>query len=143
MAARLTDRQKKKIVADYVQVGSYNAVAKINGVSANTVKNVVKAQGAEFAGKCEQKKEENTADILAYMESQKGLVCEIIGKGLAELAKPEKLEGATMSQITTALGTLIDKWGMATGGSAGTTREDDPLTRALKEEARRMEDADK
>lgn len=143
MAARLTDRQKKKIVADYVQVGSYNAVAKINGVSATTVKNLVKAQDVDFVGKCEQKKEENTADILAYMESQKGLVCEIIGKGLAELAKPEKLEGATMSQITTALGTLIDKWGMATGGSTGTTREDDPLTRALKEEAMRMEDADK
>lgn len=143
MAARLTDRQKKKIVADYVQIGSYNAVAKINGVSATTVKNIVKTQNVDFVGKCEQKKEENTADILAYMESQKGLVCEIIGKGLAELSKPEKLEAATMSQITTALGTLIDKWGMATGGNAGTAREDDPLTQALKEEARRLEDADK
>lgn len=30
MAARLTDKQKKKIIADYVQLGSYNAVSKIN-----------------------------------------------------------------------------------------------------------------
>lgn len=141
MAARLTDKQKKKIVADYVQIGSYNAVAKINGVSATTVKNIVKAQNVEFVGKCEQKKEENAADILAYMESQKNLVCEIIGKGLTELAKPEKLEAATMSQITTALGTLIDKWGMAKGISAGTTREDDPLTKALREEAEKMNNA--
>lgn len=28
MAARLTDKQKKKIVADYLELGSYNAVAK-------------------------------------------------------------------------------------------------------------------
>ena len=33
MAARLTDRQKKKIVADYAQLGSCNAVAKLNGCS--------------------------------------------------------------------------------------------------------------
>lgn len=142
MAARLTDKQKKKIAADYVQTGSYNAVAKINGVSATTVKNIVKAQDVEFVGKCEQKKEENTADILAYMDSQKSLVCEIIGKGLSELVKPEKLETATMSQITTALGTLIDKWSMVKGTSAGTAREDDPLTKALREEAEKMNNAD-
>lgn len=142
MAARLTDREKKKIVADYVLIGNYNAVAKINGVSATTVKNLVKAQNVEFVGKCEQKKEENTADILAYMESLNDLVCDIIGKGLAELAKPEKLAAATMSQITTAIGTLIDKWAMNKGTSAGTTREDDPLTKALREEAEKMNNAD-
>ena len=138
MASRLTDIQKKKIVADYVELGSYNAVAKINGVSKDTVKRIVLGC-KEIAQKMQQKKEENTADILAYTESQKGLVCEIIGKGLAELAKPEKLKGATMSQITTALGTLIDKWGLAKGNSTDTTREDDPLTKALREEAERMQ----
>lgn len=102
MAARLTDKRKKKIIADYVQLGSYNAVSKINGVSATTVKNVV-LKSADFVEKCEQKKEENTADILTYMESQKGLVCEIIGKGLAALNDPEKLAEATPAQITTAL----------------------------------------
>ena len=109
MAARLTDKQKKKIVADYVQLGSYNAVSKINGVSATTVKNIV-LKSADFVEKCEQKKDENTADILAYMDSQKGVVCEIIGKGLAALNDPEKLSEASPAQITTALGTLIDKF---------------------------------
>ena len=120
MAARLTDRQKKKILADYVQLGSYNATAKINGVSATTVKNIALAN-ADFVEKCERKKEENTTDILAYMESQKNVVCEIIGKGLAALNDPEKLAEATPSQITTALGTLIDKWAMVqekTGGDS-------------------------
>ena len=114
MAARLTDKQKKKIIADYVQLGSYNATAKVNGVSLNTVKKVVQGN-AEIAEMCNQKKEENTADILAYMDSQKGVVCEIIGKGLAALNEPGKLADASPAQITTAIGTLIDKWTLIKG----------------------------
>lgn len=122
MAARLTDRQKKKIIADYVQLGSYNAVAKLNGVSDKTVKAIVIAN-PDFAEKSEQKKEENAADILAYMESQKQLVCEIIGKGLTALNDPDKLATANPSQITTALGTLIDKWVMVNSPGANNQTE--------------------
>ena len=111
MAARLTDRQKKKIQADYVQTNNYCATAKINGVSATTVKNLVRAN-ADIVEKCEQKKEENTTDVLDYMDSQKDLVCQIIQKGLMALNDPDKLAQATPSQITTAIGTLIDKWTM-------------------------------
>ena len=109
MAARLTDRQKKKILADYVQTNNYCATAKLNGVSANTVKKIVQTN-ADIAEKLIMKKEENTADVLTYMESQRDMVCQIIGKGLAVLNDPEKLAEATPSQITTAIGTLIDKW---------------------------------
>ena len=120
MAARLTDRQKKKILADYVQLGSYNATAKAHGVSRQTVKNIVDANG-QIRQELQQKKEENTADILAYMESQKDIVCQIIGKGLAVLNDPDKLAEATPSQITTALGTLIDKWTQVQGNAADET----------------------
>ena len=137
MAARLTDKQKKKIIADYVQLGSYNAVSKINGVSATTVKNIV-LKSADFVEKCEQKKEENTADILAYMESQRGLVCEIIGKGLTALNDPEKLAEATPAQITTALGTLIDKWSSISGGPVDKVKEDG-LSQSLRELAEELE----
>ena len=139
MANRLTDKQKKKIVADYLELGSYNAVAKIHGVSRQTVKNIVTSD-TEIGHKLQQKKAENTADILAYMESQRGIVCEIIGKGLAVLNDEEKLREATPAQITTALGTLIDKWGASgpgRGGSAKDQMEDDPITKSLKEEAAR------
>lgn len=57
-----------------------------------------------------QKKEQNTQDILAYMDSKKDIVCEILGKGLDALNSPDKLAEATPAQITTAIGTLIDKW---------------------------------
>lgn len=137
MAARLTDRQKKKIIADYVQLNNYCAVAKINNVSATTVKNIVLAS-ADFVEKCEQKKEENTADVLAYMGEHKDLVCSFIGKGLEMLNDPKKLAAANLSQITTAMGTLIDKWAMI-GGSPADTVKEDALSKSLKEMAEELE----
>lgn len=135
MAAHLTDRKKKKIIADYIELGSYNAVAKMNGVSATTVKNIV-LKNVDIIAKFEEKKEENTIDILNYMESKKDIVCEILGKGLEALNSPDKLAKATPAQITTALGTLIDKWALkGKTGSDSALTEDDPITKALKEEA--------
>ena len=137
MANRLTDKQKKKIVADYLELESYNATANRNGVSNHTVKRVV-LEVPEISEKVKQKKAENTADIIAYMESQRGLVCEIIGKGLAVLNDEEKLREATPAQITTALGTLIDKWALKGQLISGKDQvEDDPITKSLKEEAAR------
>ena len=135
MAARLTDKQKKKIVADYLELGSLRAAGRKNGVSGETVKRIVQNDDA-FEQKAAQKKEENTADILAYMESKRGVVCEIIEKGLAALNDPEKLADASPAQITTALGTLIDKWAPKGQPISGKDQvEDDPITKSLKEEA--------
>lgn len=137
MANRLTDRQRKKIVADYLELGSYRATARKNNVSADTVKRTV-TECDEIEQKLSQKKAENTADILAYMESQRGLVCEIIGKGLAVLNDKEKLQEATPAQITTALGTLIDKWAAVSGSAADEIKEDG-LSKSLREMAEELE----
>ena len=140
MAARLTDKQKKKIVADYLETESYNATAKINGVCGQTVRRVVEeSQG--ITENLKRKKEENTADILAYMESKRGVVCEIIEKGLAALNSEEKLADASPAQITTALGTLIDKWATVSGGPADTAKEDE-LSKSLREMAEGLESDD-
>lgn len=139
MAARLTDRQKKKIIADYVQLGSYNATAKVNGVSLNTVKKIVQGN-AEIAEMCNRKKDENTVDILAYMEGKRKEVCDIIEVGLSVL--PEKIKTAkSASEVTTALGTLIDKWATVSGGPADTAKEDE-LSKSLREMAEELESDD-
>lgn len=137
MAARLTDRQKKKVVADYLETQSVNAAAKRNGVSWGTAKSVLDDIG-EIEKKLDQKKRENTADVLAYMESQRGIVCEIIGKGLMVLNSEEKLAEATPAQITTAIGTLIDKWTAISTGPADEVREDG-LSQSLRELAEELE----
>lgn len=134
MAARLTDRQKKKIVADYLDTQSVNLAAKRNGVSWDSAKKAIDEAG-DIEKKLEVKKAQNTADILAYMESKRGLVCEIIEKGLAALNSEYKLAESSPAQITTALGTLIDKWvpkGQPINGKDQI--EDDPITKSLKEE---------
>ena len=131
MAARLTDRKKKKIIADYLELGSYNATAKKNGVCGQTVRRVIEGS-QEFAENLQRKKDENTADIIAYMESQREAVCKIIETGLRVL--PEKIENAkTATEITTAIGTLIDKWTGKEGAALRDTGDDDPITKAMRE----------
>lgn len=109
MGKRLTDKERKQIIADYVELQNYRAVGRLRGVSATTVKNIVK-ESEDVLQKCADKKDDNTRDILEYMSSKETIVCEIIGKGLDILNSEQKLRNATPAQITTALGTLIDKF---------------------------------
>lgn len=136
MAKRLTDKQRKKIVTDYVELGSYNAVAKKHKVAASTVKRLCEKM-PEMQQKAKHKKEQNTADILAHMESKKDAVNRVIDRYLDALLDEERIAKASPAQLTTALGTLIDKF---TGIQAEISRDeqDDPLSKALREEAERM-----
>lgn len=136
-AQRLTDKQKKKIIADYVQLQNYTKTAKLNDVAESTVRKIVK-NNPDCANQCDIKKEQNTQDMLSYMDSKKKRVQDIIDVYLGVLTDKEKLEVATLQQITTALGTLIDKWTVIDdrkkGDSFHQTVEDDPITKSLKEE---------
>lgn len=143
---RLTDKQRKQIIADYVELGSYRAVAKKHGVTADTVKRAVLGDAAT-AQKATQKKEQNTADVLAHMDAKKETVNEIIDKALDVLNDKRKLESTGAMQLATMLGIIIDKF---TGTRATVEKlkaelaraktdvkadvEDDPITKALKEE---------
>ena len=57
-----------------------------------------------------KKKEQNTAEMLAYMDSRKEQAQGIIDEYLKKLADPKKLENATISQIATAMGIVVDKF---------------------------------
>lgn len=136
MAARLTDRQKKKIVADYLDTQSINLAAKRNGVSWDSAKKAIEEAG-EIEKKLKAKKEQNTADIIAYMESKRQAVCDIIEVGLKVL--PRKIQDArTAADVTTALGTLIDKF-TAFGSLPGDTAKEDDLSKSLREMAEELE----
>ena len=124
------------IIADYLELGSYNAAAEKNGVCGHTVKRLV-SECPEISEKLEQKKKENTADILAYMEGKRKAVCEIIEVGLSVL--PDKIIAAkSASEVTTALGTLIDKWTAISGGPVDSAKEDE-LSKSLREMAEELE----
>lgn len=55
VGAKLTDRQKKKIIADYVQLHNYRKTAKLNNVAESTVRKVV-SENPVCADLCARKK---------------------------------------------------------------------------------------
>ena len=107
---KLTDKLRKKIIADYTEIGSYNEVARLNGVARNTVKNVV-LKNEDTARLCQEKKEKNTQDILEYMDSKVDKQREIIDLALDVLK--EKLENpdllTNIKDVATVYGVIIDK----------------------------------
>lgn len=134
--AKLNDKSRKMMIADRANGMTYSQLAEKYHVSKTTAERVLKSD-PETGKKVAQKKEQNTADILAYMDSQTDKVCRIINLGLDSLLDPEKFAEASPPQITTALGTLIDKWAhRAEAKEATLERADDPLTVSLKEAAR-------
>lgn len=129
VSARLTDKQKKKIVADYVQLQNYRAVAKLNDVSANTVRRII-AENPDVEQKCTQKKEQNTQDMLSYLDSKREEAQNLLGLYLQAMADPDKIAEATLPQLSTAFGTIVDKFAML-GDQSGTDVPDDGLLEAL------------
>lgn len=107
--AKLTDKQKKEIIAQSVEGASQRALAKKFGVAPSTIGKVLK-KNPEFEQKAAQKKAENTASVLAFMENQKQDVCLVISSLLAAIKDPEKIAAATLSQLATAMGIVIDKY---------------------------------
>ena len=126
MAKHLTDRQKKKIIADYAECGVYAQVARKHKVSLDTVKRTV-LNDPETAEKTRQKKEQNTADILAFMDGKKQDVRDIIALYLQHLQDPEKLRRASVQSIATSLGIIIDKFTQ----DAAKKNEDNGILREL------------
>lgn len=128
MAKHLTDLQKKQIIADYATLGTYAAVARKHGVTVNTIKKAV-SENPETAKKCKQKKEENTADILQYMEGQKDDVCNIISLYLSALQDPKRLDRASVQSIATSLGIIIDKFSAMSKNDQAVKKLDEVLDR--------------
>lgn len=108
-AGRLSDKDKKKIIADYVQCENYSEAARMNGVSATYVKKLV-VNSPDGVKRFEQKKEQNTLDMLEYLATKAGKAQNLIDLCLEYMSKPEKLAAAQVNQLSTVMGTTIDKF---------------------------------
>lgn len=106
---KTTDRQRKKIIADYVQFENYSAVARLHGVSRNTVKAIVLGD-EDTSEKCRLKKEQNMAAVLEHMSRQKDKVCGLLDRLIEAMDDPAKMDGSTLPQLATTLGILVDKY---------------------------------
>lgn len=109
MAKRLTDKKKKQIIVDYIELDSYAATARKHKVSVNTVKRTI-LNNPKVQEKATKKREENTADMISFMDSRKDKAQSFIDLCLNALSDEEKIKNAPLQQITTAMGTVIDKF---------------------------------
>jgi hypothetical protein len=105
----LTDLEKQKIVADYVENKNISETARINGVSRTSVRNIVK-DNPEIADLFQRKKEANSLEMLEYMNESKKKAQDIIDFFLDALMKPEFLAKANVQHIAVAMGIIIDKF---------------------------------
>lgn len=130
---KLSDKEKKKIIAAYSECGNYSAVARKYHVSRTTVKNLV-AKNPEAHRLFEKKQEQNTKDILVHMDEKRDLVCDFIDLYLNELNNKEKLEKASLKDISMALGIVIDKFTKTNGASEDKNGKLEKLLEGLKKD---------
>lgn len=136
--AKLTDKQRKEIIAEYIQGGtSQRKLAEKYHVSPYLIRQILKSD-KNFNQKIAQKKEENAKSVLAHMELKTKDVCRIIDTYLPALLNEEKIEMSSLPQLATTLGIVLDKFAFTLTEKAGQAAqmgvEDDPITKALKEE---------
>lgn len=139
---RLTDRQKKKIVADYAEYGNFSEVARVNKIAIDTAKRVVRSD-VDTLKIVKYHQDKNKLDMLEYMDTKVDMVQRFIDLAIVELSKPEKLEKARLSEITTAVGTMIDKWTGIKWRNDGSLQKLDQIIDGLTKEADRVNKEDK
>ena len=109
LAKRLTDAEKKKIIADYVINQNYSETARLNNVSPDSVIRLVK-DNEEIKQKLTNKKEENTQNMLDWFTSQYGTKQRILNKLLKAIEeKSEDNDINTIKELATAYGIILDK----------------------------------
>jgi hypothetical protein len=108
--AKLTDKQKKKIIADYVETQNYSETARRNNVSDVTVKDVV-TKNETTLKILEQKKQENTQSTIEYMQTQHESKKRILDKILKAIEeKADNIDMFTnIKDLATAYGIILDK----------------------------------
>lgn len=107
--AKLTDRQHKQILARYAETQSYTRVAKEFGVSVTTIRRHCNGDKATL-NKVTRKKEQNTLDMLAYMDARKNVAQSLCDKIMEAMQDPETISHASMRELATAFGIIVDKF---------------------------------
>lgn len=109
MANHITDAKKKRIVADWIECQNYSAVARKHKVSKDSVRRIV-TRNKDAVQKAQEKKEQNTKDMLEYMDAKKVDAMKFIDLAIDEMMKPEKLKRASVQALATSVGIIVDKF---------------------------------
>ena len=106
---KLSEKEKQKIIADFVDNGNKSLTARLNKVSPTTVRKLVESN-KELLNKFQQKKDESTQSILQYMETRKNKAMDFMDLAIGFMSDPEKLAKASVRDIAVAYGIIADKY---------------------------------
>lgn len=110
MGGKINDLDKKKIIGRYVECQNYSEVAREFNTSVTTVRKII-SNNNESLKKFQQKKEENTKNVLSEMSKRSEKKIEILDKLLDGInKKASNIDAFTnVKDLATAYGILIDK----------------------------------
>lgn len=112
MAKKRTDKEQKEIVAYFIECQNYSATARKFGLSDAGVRKIVKRNAnTESTKQLEEKKNNNTQEIMQDMDDRKETVKRLLGKLLKGIE--DKIDNVDMftsiRDIAMAYGTIVDK----------------------------------
>lgn len=110
MAKRLNDKEKKEIIAYYIECQNLRETARKFNVSPDTVKRLTK-ENTDIEQNLSQKKEENTKSILNKLDETKDKRINLLNKMIDKME--EKVDNVDMftnvKDLATAYGIIVDK----------------------------------
>jgi IS30 family transposase len=109
MNRKLTDKVKKKIMADHLLGVSGRQIAIRYGLSATTVSRVLRGDPAATK-RLSEAQEQNTLEMIAYMSEQKGRAQKLMSAIIDAIDDPDKLARANVRDLATAYGIIADKF---------------------------------
>ena len=106
--AKLTDKQKKEIIADYVECQNYAETGRKFNISDEYVRKLVKNNKDSWQ-LLAQKKEENTRTVLEEMEKMTDKKINILKLAMSEMERLLIDKKVTPNSLATIYGVLLDK----------------------------------
>lgn len=112
MAKKRTDKEQKEIVAYFIECQNYSATARKFGLSDAGVRKIVKRNAnTESTKQLEEKKNNNTKEIIQDMDDRKETTKRVLGKLIEAIEnKVDNIDMFTsVRDLAMAYGTIVDK----------------------------------
>lgn len=111
---RLTEKERLKVVATYVETGELRATGRKHGITARAVRYIVD-NSPEFAAEYQKRRQAEAEEVFTHMSLHYSDLKQFIDNYFDQLKKPELMERMCKSNMvgaTVVLGTLLDKVAM-------------------------------
>ncbi len=126
----ITQRERYKIILDYCENENYSLSGRMNGVCAATVKRVV-TENLELFELLKERYSRKESGLRRLVHEKQEEILMIIANCLDILCDKDKLSAATVPQLTSCMGALLDNFCEENEAFKEDSFADDPLSKSL------------